>query len=105
MMLTESETTRLPPISTLGAFVKGFLIRLLYGSLAVPFLAWLHPEFLGEAWLRLLTTFALFSMICVAGGIYDASTRDTRRIRLFQRPSLLSVVYLVFLVVVLWLNH
>lgn len=84
-MDAKSQITDLPSFSASSTFVKGFLLRLLYGSLAVPFLVWVHPEFLGKALFNLLTVYAAYTGLCLAGGLYDVSTCDTRRVQLFFR--------------------
>jgi hypothetical protein len=102
-MFTDQETSSLPPISAVGAFVKGFLIRLCYGSLALPFLVILKPALFGERRGALIGGFALYLLVCLAGGIYDVSTRATRRVRYFTMPSLVSILLMVVLLIALCL--
>lgn len=104
-MLASQGNPGIPPISSGGAFIKGFLLRLVYGSLALPLLVLIRPDFLGENRIALIGGCAFYLIICIAGGIYDASTRQTRILRLFERPGLGSIVGLVIILLALWLNR
>jgi len=91
--------------SSVSVFFLGFFIRLLYGSLALPFLALIRPDLFGEKYMAMVFAVSFFLLVCLAGGAYDVATRQTREIRLFQKPRLVDIVIFAAMVVALLLNR
>jgi hypothetical protein len=78
--------------TALSFFFRGFLIRLLYGALGVPFvtlMALVWQNFFGKEFPLggLLLGVVMCLLVCVAGGVLDAATGKKRKIRLFHGPD------------------
>jgi len=104
-MSIDAPTPERSPISAGNAFVRGFLIRLLHGTVGILIVLLLRPDLLGEKRHILLGSIVFYLLVCIAGGAYDAATRKTRRVRLFQNQKprvvsfwLLAVVLIVLLI-------
>jgi hypothetical protein len=84
-------------------FVKGFLLRLLYGAIGLPLICMIRPDFLDERKREALTFAAsAYLVVCLAGAIYDAvlgprqreSGRGTRLVRNLVLMALLVALLL-----------
>ena len=61
-----------------GAFIWGVLLRLFYGSLALPVVWLLRPDLLNERRGTLLVALSVYLLVCLAGGAHDAVQVSTR---------------------------
>ncbi|GEM_PF-852140 len=94
----------LEPSNPTVTFFRGFFIRLFYGSLALPFIALVRPDFFGELFGLFSTSFAFYLIICVAGGFYDVETRERRKteFKLFVKPTVKDVLLFAAVLFFLW---
>jgi len=105
-MIAEDEISTLPPTTAARAFFRGFLIRLLYGSPALPIMLLIRPDWLREnSRILLLGALPFYLFICLAGGAYDATSGNSRRIRLFQKPRMFDILLLVCWLFLLWFSR
>ena len=89
--------------SSIAIFFRGFFIRLLYGSLAIPILLLVRPDFITEDASPLVFGSCAYLVVCVLGGAYDAATKQTRKLKLWGKPKLRDVILLILLIVSLLL--
>lgn len=89
------------PVSLL---VRGFLIRLVYGSLAIPILLIVRPDLFHEH--RDALTFAAYAylVVCALGGAYDAYRRRRRRFTLWGKPRTRDIILAALAILGLWLS-
>ena len=104
-MQTDDQTSYPAPISRSGSFLRGFLIRLVYGLLGILLIAFIRPDLFSEKLTRILAPLSVYLLICLAGGAFDAATRPTREIKLFQKPKLVYVVIFLIVMIRLWLSR
>lgn len=106
-MEKSDHNTALEPSFVTVTFFRGFFIRLVYGSLALPFIALVRPDFFGERFGFFSISFAVYLIICVAGGFYDVETREQRRteFKLFVRPKGKDLFVFAAVLIFLWVTR
>lgn len=72
-MNTEPSTTTPLPASAANCFLRGFLLRLLYGLFGLPILALITPNLYGEKLHILVGVIAFYLFVCIAGGAQDVA--------------------------------
>ena len=94
----------LEPSNPTATFFRGFFIRFFYGSPALPFIALVRPDFLGELFGLFSISFAIYLIVCIAGGFYDVETRERRKteFKLFGKPTVKDVVIFAAVLFFLW---
>jgi hypothetical protein len=98
VMNVESQPASQEIGSSISLFLRGFFIRLLYGSLGIPILFIFRPEFFSENTFPLVYGLCIYSAVCIAGGIYDVSTRQKRRIKLWEKPRMIDVIAIALII-------
>ena len=97
-MSMEGAQTPQENYSNNALFLRGFFIRLLYGSLVVPVYFLIRPGVFREENLRgLFFALCAYLLICTAGGAYDVANK--RKIKLWQRPRIRDVLLLTLVFV------
>ena len=86
-------------------FVRGFLLRLVYGALAIPILLIIRPDLFHEH--RDALSFAAYAylVVCGLGGAYDAYTRHRRRFTLWGKPRTRDIILAALAILGLWLSR
>lgn len=96
----------LEPSNPTVTFFRGFFIRLFYGSLALPFIALVRPDFFGELFGLFSISFAVYLIVCIAGGFYDVESSERRKteFKLFVKPTVKDVLLFAAVLLFLWLT-
>jgi hypothetical protein len=104
-MNTEHTRSKQLPTFVDNAFLRGFLLRLLYGSFALPILALIAPSLFGEQLHILPGTLACYLAICVAGGVHDTAHGIRRGFQMPRRVDLLIICISVTSLIILLLRR
>lgn len=87
--------------SNIAIFLRGFFIRLLYGSFAIPVLILIRPGFFGENASALILGLCFYLVVCIGGGAYDVSTKQKRKIKLWEKPRIIDVLAMILAILVI----
>jgi len=87
--------------------VRGLLVRMAYGAIGFGAVMLIRPDFLGKNQHLLVSSIAAYLLVCLAGGIVDATGKTASDLRWLPRQGtarVLSGLAVVVALVVLWLG-
>jgi len=107
-MGSEGEASTASGAPARDALLRGFLIRLLYGTLGVAVVVVIRPDFLGQNLHLLVGTAAAYLLVCLAGAAFDASGTKGSRMPSPPKASAaraLSLAAFATAILLLWLSR
>lgn len=107
-MTTEKENTDSSPVKQGQIFLKGFGVRFIYGVLGCIPIFLLRPDLLRDKPQVLLYSICLYLVVCIVGGLVDASARRAAKLQLFnirQPSSIFNLVLYLVILLLLWVRR
>jgi hypothetical protein len=83
-------------------FINGFLIRLIYGFSGIGIIAVIRPNFFAEHHSEILIAMLTYLFVCIAGGIYDLSTRRLSQFTCFKKKEIIYLIIFILLLLLIF---